>query len=89
MLDNRRRKVYLNEMKRLIMQNMPDAPSVQTSVVKSSLFDDCNQDATSLQIEIDTTVFNLALGALVDEQYVVYFSDQDIRPTRCGLDGYK
>tara|TARA_A100001015_G_scaffold314674_1_gene424657 strand:+ start:571 stop:840 length:270 start_codon:yes stop_codon:yes gene_type:complete len=88
MLKNRRRNVYLSEMKRLIMQNMPETFTDVQTITKNDLFENCNHDALSLQIKMDYDTFNIALSSLVDEQCIVYFSDKDIRPTRCGLIGY-
>lgn len=80
--------MYLSEMKRLIMQNMPESFTGVQTISKSDLFENCNCDALSLQIKMDHDTFDIALSSLVDEQCIVYFSDKDIRPTTCGLIGY-
>ena len=86
-MSNRRRKILLTEMKKLIMSNLP-MTAQERGTIKQDLYEFCRQDAVSLGLQTDEIIFNLALSALVDNQFVVYFSDLDVRPTRCGLNAY-
>lgn len=82
-----RRNAKLTEVKRLIMENLPDRND-RAGVTRSSLLDYCVQDGNTLQLLVDGIVFEQALSSLVSEQSVVYFSSEDIRPTYKGVTGY-
>lgn len=70
----------------LIMESIPNEAGRSTTC--SALFSDVASYCSELQIPINSDIFYRALSRLHQEQCLVYFNENNIKPTQYGLDKY-
>ncbi len=73
-------------IKKLIMEAVPNEPGRSTNF--ETLYSGVDLYCNEINLELNKEILIEALRDLHNEQSIVYFSDDDIRPTQYGLNLY-
>jgi hypothetical protein len=74
-------------IKRLIMESVPYEAGKRTNY--NSLYSNVDSYCNELGYTLNKDMFNYALRTLHDEQAIVVFSNDNIKPTQYGLNKYQ